>query len=973
MPEIKQPLQSWFESEALKALIPASVYRLQLNAQFTFRDAEKNLPYRQDLGVKALYFSPIFQAVPGSTHGYNVTDPNVINPELGGEAGLESLAAAASGCGMLLILDVVPNHMGINADGNLFWQDVLENGPASIYADVFDIDWEPEKRELHEKVLLPILGDHYGRVLEAQKIKLVFSAGGFCAEVYGSRHLPLAPDTYPMILETGMEDLGQRLPVDHEEHSEYCSIITAFRNLPSRLERDPLKIQERHREKEIAKSRLAKLTERSEAVRTSILSRLKVLNGTPGNPASFDALDRILNEQSFRMAFWRVAFEEINYRRFFDINDLAAIRIEQPAVFDLCHKLVFRLLLEGKVHGLRIDHPDGLYDPPAYFSRLQEQYRKLCPEAERPVYVTVEKILDRREPLPADWCVHGTVGYDFMASLDRLFVLPENAKAFDGLYEAFIGEKIDFERLVYEKKKQFALVQMPSEINSLSLRLDRISESNRRYRDFTRNNLAVAIREVIACFPVYRTYISPEADVVSERDQKYIQIAIERAKRKTPALPHALYDFLKDILLLKLAPELGHDEERRYRDFILRFQQLTGPIMAKGYEDTSFYVYNRLISLNEVGGDPVQFGSSTAEFHRQNLERSKRWPAGLLSTSTHDTKRGEDARMRIHVLSEIPDEWKTQLTRWATANDKHKTELDGTAEPKRNTEYFIYQTLLGAWPEEGLQPGNREDFIERITQYTLKSVREAKIDTNWVNPNLPYEEAVSKFIRAILSGEGENPFLNLFLPFQKQVARHGVLNSLSATLLKIMSPGVPDIYQGSELWNFSLVDPDNRRAVDYDRYQNIKADLTRAQKGGLPLSTMLEQGHCDWVKMSVTRTLLHLRGEFPDLFCGGEYFPLEVKGPREKNVVAFLRRQGERFAVVAASRFFTETLFGHEEPFLKLMDWKDTKILLPEEFKNRQELREMIKGDMMKTVTSDGVQALPCGSLFQSLNIALLM
>jgi (1->4)-alpha-D-glucan 1-alpha-D-glucosylmutase len=792
--------------------------------------------------------------------------------------------------------------------------------------------------------------------------------------------------------------------------AEYLSVITAFKNIPDRNEPCPERIQERNREKEIAKKRLSELASHSGAVREFVESRVRIFNGVKGESQSMDSLDRFLDLQVYRMAFWRTASEEINYRRFFDINELAAIRIEDERVFEYYHRLTFDWLAEGKIHGLRIDHPDGLYDPPVYFRRLQKKYLKQLAETEwqktapaspsqtdremtqaasrkideiledeafasaKPLYVVAEKILDRKEDLPDNWCIHGTVGYDFLNVLNGIFIAQNAEKDFSKLYEEFIGHTIDFDQLLYDKKKLFALVHMSSEINTLGHRLNLISEKDRHYRDFTRNNLTLAIREVIACFPVYRTYLSPEDDTVSERDETYIKIAVEKAKAKTPALNPAVYDFLKEVLLLRFGAAVTAEAKKLYREFVLRFQQITGPIMAKGLEDTSFYIYNRFLSLNEVGGDPFHFGHSRDEFHRFNQLKAERWPHGMLCTSTHDTKRSEDARMRINVLSELLPEWESALTRWTRMNNKHRVDIKGTLEPRRNTEYFIYQSLLAVWPDGGGTEKDFPSFPDRVWEYMLKSVREAKTFTNWINPNPEYENAIRKFIDAILDPDPANLFPSDLLPLQQKLSFFGKLNSLSALTLKLGAPGVVDTYQGAECWNLCLVDPDNRRPVDFEMRKNALKSL---RKGPRMLEfaddffKRLRAGKSDAVKMQVMARGLHLRRSAPGLFLEGDYLPLKAEGSRSRNIVAFMRKKGDRFAIFTACRFFTELTDPSADGMPGPEIWGDTKILLP-----KGTLPVRIQNDM----TGEAVIAEPeengfslrASALFDPLSFAIL-
>lgn len=956
----EEKLSSWVIRKARSLYVPSSVYRLQFNRNFTFRDALPLIAYLKNIGIEAVYCSPLFQAVPGSLHGYDVTDPNRINPEIGSPEDYERFCAALKAHGMGQILDVVPNHMGIFGESNYWWMDVLENGQSSLYSGFFDIDWDPPTRKLSGKILLPVLGDFYGRVLENQEIRLVLREGEFSV-LYYERRFPVDPRTYPLILEHGLQELEDSLGRGKRELEEYLSIITSLRNLPSRTECDPQKIAERNREKEIAKRRLAGLLKDSSEIYDFVQQRLALFNGKKEDAHSFDLLDTLLNAQAYRLGLWSVAAQEINYRRFFNVNDLAAIHTENERVFLDYHASVFDLIRRGKICGLRIDHPDGLYDPPGYFRLIQRecflnmilsecdqdpgfvQGRNIFDtgavrevlgrllegaEAVPAFFVVGEKILDRREQLPSDWGVHGTVGYDFMNAVNGLFVDQRNENLFSCLYEDYIGQKIDFEDLVYSKKKFFALVHMASEINALGNRLDHITVANRRFRDFTRNDLTLAIREVIACFPVYRTYVSPGAVSPGEKDVQYIRMAVRKAKKKTPALNPAVYDFLQDVLLLQAYPAEDSESQTKLRDFLMRFQQLTGPIMAKGVEDTAFYVYNRLLSLNEVGGDPQYFGCSVEDFHLRNVQAARRWPYSFLAASTHDTKRSEDVRMRLNVLSEIPDEWQSMIREWSVMNDKYKVDTGNSAEPCRNTEYAIYQILLGVWPDQGSGSLDLPSFCERVWTVVLKSVREAKVYTSWIRPDLIYEGAVKAFTDSLLTRPETDPFIKSFKIFHSRISFYGKLNSLSAMLLRLCSPGVVDVYQGDELWNYTLVDPDNRRPVDFERRRNLKNGLAEAAMQGILGEASAADP--DQLKLFVLSRLLCFRRDNKEIFVGGQYLPALCKGEKERHIISFVRMQAGKIVFAAAARFFTELTTPQAGYCSSSRIWQETRIILPE-------------------------------------------
>ncbi|MBI4498659.1 MAG: malto-oligosyltrehalose synthase [Chloroflexi bacterium] len=984
--------------------IPSATYRLQFNRSFTFRDAHALVPYLSDLGISDCYASPLLKARAESSHGYDICDHAQLNPAIGSAEEFEAFSAALRAHGMGLVLDTVPNHMGIGDAGNLWWLDVLENGPGSVYASYFDIDWQPVKRELTARVLLPILEDQYGKVLESGKLRLVYEEGAFWISYYQTR-LPVAPRAYSSILGYRLDALVAALGSEHEHVQELQSILTAISYLPPRTEQDPERIAERNREKEVIKRRIAALCQASPEVRAAIAETVQVFNGTPGDPRSFDLLDALLDAQAYRLAFWRVATEEINYRRFFDVNDLAAIRVEQPEVFQATHQLIFRLLTEGKVTGLRIDHPDGLWNPAAYLRQLQESYLRhqvqarlasqgvpepsgdavaaWCAEhlghngaAPWPLYVVAEKILCKGEMLPEDWAVYGTTGYEFANAVNGLFVDGSNRRAFDTIYRRFTGAHLDLRNLVNSTKKMIMLVSLASEINMLAHQINSISEKNRWYRDFTLNSLTFALREVIACLPVYRTYLDGSPDSVTRRDQAYIEAAVAEAKKRNPRTAESIFDFLRDTLLLRNVEDFREEDREALSNFVMKLQQVTGPVMAKAVEDTAFYVYNRLVSLNEVGGEPDQFGVSVAAFHRQNAERRRRWPHSLLATSTHDTKRSEDVRARINVLAELPREWRAALTRWSRMNRRKKTRVDGQAAPDRNDEYLFYQTLVGAWPQEPVGPEELARFRERMVAYMLKATREAKVHTSWVNPNEEYDAAVRDFVLGVLGEGGEDPFLHDLRAFQGRVAYYGQCNALAQVLLKLTAPGVPDLYQGTELWDFSLVDPDNRRPVDYAHRCTLLADLkAQVDAAGDDLTALahdlLATGQDGRIKLYLTYRTLAFRRAHDQLFASGAYLPLEAGGTKRDHVVAFARTLGDQAALVVAPRLVVRLTGGVEQPPQGESVWKDTWLALPHEQVGRR-YRNCLTGEVLAVGEYDGAPGLPLAALCGHFPVALL-
>ncbi len=903
--------------------IPTSTYRLQFNRTFTFNDARAIVPYLHELGISDCYASPYFQARAESLHGYDITDHNKLNAGIGTREEYDAWVAELHRRGMGQLLDFVPNHMGVGEPRNQWWMDVLENGPSSIYAPYFDIDWNPLKSDLAGKVLLPILGDQYGRVLERGELKVEFAAGSFSLR-YFDHEFPIAPGTYRHILAIALEKLAEFK--DEDFYAELQSIVTALEYLPRRNETDPERIAERAREKEIIKKRLERRCQEAPPVQEAIEAALLQFNGTPGDGRSFDALDELLNDQAYRLAFWRVAAEEINYRRFFDINDLAAIRMELPEVFDATHQLVLELVGSRAVTGLRIDHPDGLYLPKEYFAKLQRR----CAEATgseigndgRAIYLVVEKILSGKETLPGDWPVHGTTGYEFGRLVAGLLADRANEDAMTKTYRRFIGHSIHFGHLVYAKKRLVMRLSLANDVNVLGAMLDRLSEKNRWFRDFTLDALERAVSETIACFPVYRTYANGDG-VVSEADRAVIERAIAEAKRRNPAIEESVFNFLRDILLFRFPENLDEEARREHANFVLKFQQSTGPIMAKGLEDTAFYIYNRLVALNEVGGEPQQFGVPVEEFHAHNSAVQRAWPSTLLTTSTHDTKRSEDVRARMVAISEVPHLWQKALQRWRTINRRAKRQVNESDAPEANEEYLLYQTLLGTWPVDNAgtaAPNATPEYVERIQEYMTKALKEAKVNTSWIQPNEQWDTAAREFVARILEPGPKNKFVPAFLPLVEEIARLGAINSLSQTLIKCTAPGVPDIYQGNETWDFSLVDPDNRRPVDYEQRQHMLAGLTNADPADL-----FQNWPDGRIKMFLIRQLLHFRRDQPDLFREGNYVPLNVTGAHAGSCLAFAREHAGKWIVVLAPRLTARVGFP---PIGER--WQDTAIELPE-------------------------------------------
>jgi (1->4)-alpha-D-glucan 1-alpha-D-glucosylmutase len=958
--------------------IPRATYRVQLGTDMTFERARTLLPYLEALGISDFYGSPLFKPRKGSTHGYDTVDHNQFNPVLGTEEDFNAFSSDLTAHNMGLLLDIVPNHMGVNTE-NAWWTDVLKNGPSSDHAQYFDIYWRPPSRVLDDKVLLPVLGGHYGLVLEAGELRIVYWHGDFYVHYY-EHQFPMTPESYARILALVLEMLPAELSEeDAWVPTELASIVYSLGYLPTYHVRDRERIVARQREQTIIRWRLLGLFDKSEVFRTTLEEALETINGTPGVPESFDTFDALLSEQPYRLAYWRVATDEINYRRFFDINDMAAVRVENPRVFADMHRLTLRLMAEGKVSGLRIDHPDGLWDPTAYFRRLQSAYlvtalKLRLGEADGvdyatlvdaqldtlhtahptrtpwPFYVLVEKILSASEPLPDTWAVHGTTGYDFMSVLNNLFVYADHERAFNDLYAAFTGETVAFHDLTTRTKRLVMTQSLTSEIEARSAELDQIVEKNRRYRGFTQNSLAFGLSEFIAALEIYRTYITGPDDV-SDRDRIYIEEAIALAKLRNPLVPSGLFDFLQETLLMRNLEDFTPESQIELRAFVMKFQQITGPVMAKSVEDTAFYIYNRLVSLNEVGGHPEHFGTSVEAFHIHNAEHA--FPNTMLSTSTHDTKRSEDVRARINVLSEMQGEWRTRIDEWSVINGDAKSEIGEELAPARNDEYLLYQTLLGAY--DPLQDDD-ETFLARIIAYMHKAINEAKVHSNWINPNDAYAQAIADFVTTIWQDE---EFRASFDEFHERIAYFGRFNSLAQVLLKLTSPGVPDIYQGTELWDFSLVDPDNRRPVDFERRHALLTEIQEQEQADrLALAqALLEDAPSGRIKLYLTYRILDYRRRQEALFRQGRYLPLPAEGDLAEHVCAFARQDETEAVLTIAPRF--PVILAHGQKLPPMGDlWEDTRLPLPAGWAGHG-LENLLTGEFIEPTVEEGKPFLP--------------
>jgi (1->4)-alpha-D-glucan 1-alpha-D-glucosylmutase len=971
--------------------VPISTYRLQLHAAFPFAAATDVLEYLARLGVGACYTSPYFAAMPGSTHGYDVCNHNAINPELGGPDAHAQFIAGLARLRLGHIVDFVPNHMGIATGANLWWRDVLENGPGSTAAIFFDIDWTPVKAALQAKLLLPILGDQYGRVLERGELKLQFR-DGLIVLSYAEHDFPINPKQVPIVLRRAVGPLTAALGADNPLLHEFLSILTSLQNLPDNAERDPAIAGERQREKEVARTRLERLVADSPEVRQQVLSAVDELNGEPGRPETFDALHELLEAQAYRLSYWRTASHEINYRRFFDVNSLAGLRVEDPHVFAATHELLADLLAHGSVQGVRIDHPDGLFDPAQYFRMLQNLGR-----SSGDLYVVAEKILSSRESLPARWAVAGTTGYNYLNDLNGIFVNSAEGRRMRRVYAKLTGRTDSFADVLYWSKRLIMETAMASELNVLAHELERIAEGNRRSRDFTLDSLRDAIAEVVACFPVYRTYV--DACGWTPGDRTVFEQAIVRARRRNPAMEASLFDFLREVIL----PRHPDNHEVRSFDrrdgyppadaresgdrlhFAMKLQQYTGPVHAKGLEDTAFYRYNVLLSLNEVGGDVERFGRSLVEFHEANARRLLERPFEMLATATHDTKLGEDTRARLNVLSEIPDEWAREVGRWMRLNRTHRALVDGEPAPDRNDEYRFYQALLGIWPTDlridavaRLKPlPALGDLVERMKAYMIKAVKEAKIHTSWLTPNEEYENAVARFVDRVLSGPAAVRFLPAFAGFARRIAPIGMVNGLAQVALKIGSPGVPDFYQGTELWDLSLVDPDNRRPVDFDRRRQLLDDVLRviaspASDRVAAVAAMMERWPDGEVKLLLTTVGLCLRRDHPELFLSGRYVPLMTDVSVHASLVAFARILDDHAVLFVAPRLVAPVVSAEHPLPLGGDVWKTSRVLLPPELAGRTFRHALTGTEVTPTTTGDDTW-LFAGQIFETIPVGILV
>jgi len=860
---------------------------MQMHADFTFEQLARLVPYLEELGISDVYLSPIFRAAPGSQHGYDVCDHNEISPELGGKEGLLKVSQLLRERGMGLIIDFVPNHMGIEGPFNWRWLDVLEHGRLSRFASFFDIQWNPRQTALQDRIMIPLLHDFYGRVLESGEIRIDYSDGAFWA-CYRSLRFPLCPESYATILQRLSWFRNPGAPI-----SQKLELMAGqFRSLPKPSGPDQQEeMERRNRERATLRKELETLLQDKELI-ADLKQVLEALNGQPKNRDSFDNLHQILEEQNYRLAYWKTGTHEINYRRFFAIDTLVGLRMESLEVFEESHRLLKELLQRGVATGIRIDHIDGLWNPAQYLERLSG----LATSDGNPFYGLVEKILTEKEDLPADWMTHGTTGYDFAGQISNLLIASRSEDEFTRIYLEFAGITIQPDEQAYRIKLYIMDELFPNALDHFALELETRVKSDRRWRDWTVSDLRPALSQIIACLSVYRTY-RVAGRPPSNEDISVVERAVAEALRLNHSSDPLAFHFIGDLWTGRYPDEKAGPELKAWaEDWICRLQQYTGAIMAKSVEDTFFYQYVRLFATNEVGHHPAEFGRPAIDFHEKNRKRQNGWPASLLATSTHDTKMGEDVRTRLMALSEIPERWDTALHRWSKLNHASKTVVGDRLAPDANEEYLLYQVLLGAWP---LNDGEVDDvFRGRIKQYMRKALSESKAHTNWTNPDEAWLGACDKFIDAILDPKTSTPFREDFLPFVRHLSFQGMKMSLVQTALKLTCPGVPDFYQGTELWDFSLVDPDNRRPVDYARREECLQNLDQPSPREL-----FESWQDGRIKLRLIRTLLRHRCNHPLLFSQGSYIALKMTGPHARRFIAFLRRDGaEQLLVVALRR-----------------------------------------------------------------------
>lgn len=914
--------------------IPTATYRIQFHAGFNFEAAQAIVDYLANLGVSDLYASPIFKAIAGSTHGYDIVDPTQLNPEIGTLDQFDTLINSLQQQEMGWLQDIVPNHMAYESQ-NHYLMDILENGTAADAIDFFDIEWNHPDESFKGRVLAPLLGSPYGECLENGTIQLKYDAAGLSIN-YHSLRLPVRIESYTRFITSNLGHLTKALGRNHPDFIKLLGILYLLKSIPIET-----KGRERSDQITFVKGLLWELYQQNSEIQSFFDANVVYFNGKAGDAESFDLLDSLLSEQFYRLSFWKVAAEEINYRRFFTVNELISVRVEELKVFHKTHALIETWVKAGKITGVRIDHVDGLYHPAQYLERLREKVGD--------IYITIEKILELQEDLISQWQIEGTSGYEFLNYLNGVFCQTKNESALQAIYKNFTGMQATYEDLATEKKRLIIEKNLRGDVKNLAQRLKQISGQTRQGADFTADGLERSLIEVLVSFPVYRTYI--ESDQVSAADQAYIQTAIAKAKEQLPLLVNEL-SYLEHLLLRRDEDRLTQEQQAERLHFVMKFQQLTSPLMAKGVEDTTLYIYNCLLSLNEVGGNPSHFGISLEQFHAFNQAKSDRWLHSMNASATHDTKRGEDVRARLNVLSELPTEWERKVQYWSELNQAKKTQINGKAVPDQNDEYFLYQTLIGAFP---MAETEVPEFIDRVKDYIIKSIREAKVHTAWLRPDTDYESGYLAFIDKILTLSEGNEFLQAFRPFQQQVADYAVFNSLAQVLLKNVAPGVPDLYQGNELWDLSLVDPDNRRPVDYkQRHAYLQEIQSKIATDILSLINELfdtkEDGR---IKLFLTYQVLQARQKYLAVFQQGNYQPLNVTGMFADHIVAFARTWQNQVAIALVPRFLTSVVQPGELPLGQ--HWQDTQVELPPEMPT--EWMDAITGQPLQSKDQISIQA----------------
>jgi (1->4)-alpha-D-glucan 1-alpha-D-glucosylmutase len=889
--------------------IPVATYRLQFTPEFGFSQAKEIVEYLDQLGISDVYASPIFKARSGSQHGYDVVDQNEINPELGGLAEFDLLIEELQERGMGWLQDIVPNHMAYDGQ-NKYLMDVLEHGTQSQYVDYFDIEWEHSYEDIQGKVLAPMLGDFYDRCLERGEIQLSYDSDGLKVN-YFSLQFPVRIESYADFLTHEIAWLRRQMGRQHSDYIKLVGVLNTIKKTFPELEG-----KQRSTQAIFVKQVLWELYESQGEIKAFIDQNIEAFNGQPVKPKSFDLLDKLLLQQFYRLSFWKVGAEELNYRRFFTVNELICLKVDIPRVFDQTHALILEMVKEKKFNGLRIDHIDGLYDPLSYLERLRDKTSG--------VYTVIEKILEPDERLPAHWPIQGTSGYEFLNYVNGIFCQQQNQRHFTRFYKQFSGQREGYEKLFLEKKQLIADTNLVGDIDNLARFLKKVASQYRYGRDLTANGLKAAIKEVLVSFPIYCTYINQRGG--SERDLQYIRAAITQARKRIPQLLNEL-ELIEKFLLLKYEDSLPSEERSQWLHFVMRLQQFTGPLMAKGIEDTLFYVYNRFICLNEVGGAPANFGVSDKDFHSYNRYQQDHWPNTLNATSTHDTKRSEDVRSRLSVLSELPEDWEAEVRSWSELNADKKQIVNEQPVPDANDEYFLYQTLVGVYPFDNKELG---EFRDRVKDYVVKAVREAKVHTAWLRPDADYEASYVNFVDALLTPSPDNVFLEKLQHFQKRIAEYGMYNALSQLLVKMTAPGVPDFYQGTELWDLSMVDPDNRRPVDYKkRLKAIESIRENWQQQPVATVKKLLKNRADGcVKLFLMLRGLAARNYFRNVFRSGSYHPLTITGEHADCIIAFARHKGEHTVITVVPRFLTGLVQNDELPLGKAV-WGDLSIEIP--------------------------------------------